>query len=305
MSTFQKLFPAYRIVLLILTGCFIWSQQFIGPTDVSPETYARIGAPYASDIFRGHFWGVLTNAIVHIHLWHFATSFLLLTLFGNAVEQLIGSWKFILLTLLGTLVTSCAQLAMSGDPGIGFYGTNAVYMGFLLQPKLRRSLGTLFWVNYLLICLSLLFIIGNIFFEFIPMALSAVFTGYMFGFLIGQIKQFRTWTLVTYLLSLAICISSLIYNPFSSEWHTVRGFQHYEEKSWNAARWHYTEALNISPKNHVAKTNLRLLDLAVFKEKAYQSHLTENYDIAIYYYKKVLELDPENDWAKNNLNTLQ
>lgn len=305
MARLAEYFPSYRILLLLLTGWYIWSQQYFTNGEVLPENYHLIGAPYASAIYQGDFWGIFSNSFVHIKLWHFATSLLLLTLIGGAVEQIVGRWKFLLFFVFGSIFTSAVQLAMSGDPGVGFSGVNALFMGYLLHPRFKLATGKLYWANFILVFGSLALIIFNQFLGFIPIALSSILAGYIFGYLIGIFRR-RFWTqLAVMLVALFVSIFSLYYNPYSSEWHTVQGYEEFEDEEWGLARWHYKQALRIYPKNHVAKVNLKKLTIAEYKDKAYKAHLSENYKDAIFFYEKVLQFEPENEWAKNNLKTLK
>ena len=102
-----------------------------------------------------------------------------------------------------------------------------------------------------------------------------------------------------------ICITSLIFNPYSSEWQTLKGFEAYEKDDLEQAKFHYRKALEIAPANVVAKQNLTKVKIAELENAAFEAHHNDNYLLAKKYYLQILLIDPNNSWAKENLKSLK
>jgi rhomboid protease GluP len=95
------------------------------------ELLARWGAPPAQMIWRGAYWGLVTSAFVHIQVWHIAFNLYWLWIFGRVLETAIGPLRWMAFFLGSATVSSAAQLAATGETGIGLSGVLYAAFGFL------------------------------------------------------------------------------------------------------------------------------------------------------------------------------
>ncbi len=125
----------------------------------------------------------LSTMFVHGGLAHILMNMFVLFQFGTQIENAIGKLRFILLYIIGGLLTSIGSFAYmyySSDWAnlVGASGAISVLLGFVaLRDKFNRK-GIIIWV--LLISLLPLFI-G------IPIAWYAHFIGFALGWLMGYL----------------------------------------------------------------------------------------------------------------------
>ena len=99
-------------------------------------------------------------------------------------------------------------------------------------------------------------------------------------------------------------MTTLFYNPYSSEWNTVQGSKAFTAGKIDEAEEYYLKALEIYPRNYAAKKNLVLIEIDRLQSRAYYAHSQEMYSTARHLYIKILGLDKNNAWAKKNLDGL-
>jgi membrane associated rhomboid family serine protease len=298
--------PYFTYIIAIF--CIVWYALLLISVKFGPipnHLFEKFGAPFASDIFDGQFWGLITNSFVHKYWWHLALNLLFLWVFGRIAEREYGSKFFVLYGLVASFITSSTQLAMSGDAGIGFTGVNFAYMTFLLSDSKKHWKSA--WVSkicWTLCIVTLLFVFLNFYFVWFSIGFSAIASGFIFGALYGALHKVKSFRFAFTATTVAICTISLLYNPFSSEWNTYKGFKVYSTGNLDKAERHYKKAVELSPKNVIAAKNLELIKIDRLANKAYQAHSNEKYSIARKYYLKILALDNRNYWAKQNLKEL-
>lgn len=289
-------------ILITWQSLFWFTTQFDSPTR---EQFIAFGAPYASEIYNGHFWGVITNCFLHVNLIHFAANIFLLLFFARRVERSYGSRFFLLFLLSAALVTSSIQLAMSGDAGIGLTGVNLAFLYFMLGD--RES----FWkwkffqpMAMTLGGLTLLFALINLKMQWILLGFSAIISAIVFGYVCGVLHQKKTGQLTFIGSTCLLLLLSLVYNPFSSEWNTVKGYESFVQGDKTQARNYYKKALQLSEKNVVARKNLDLFTIDSLSTIAIKQHEGKQYDAARATYLKILTIDNNFTWAKENLKKL-
>jgi|TARA_R110000737_G_scaffold254016_1_gene263340 membrane associated rhomboid family serine protease len=293
------------LIGIITVGLFIIIQNASNWQDITPETYAKYGAPYAKDIFDGAIWGMITNSFVHKQLWHLFLSVPLFIFLGILFERRNTALFFILFVAISSFVTSSLQLSMTGDPGIGLNGVNfALFTYLLVKIKPEAKYGKFkitIWVGTLLaLTLSIL----NIFNDWYNFGTTTILTGFLFG-LIVAISQKRKFIFYSFQgIFWAICLITLFYNPYSSEWNTVQGSKAFSKGEVDKAEEYYLKALEIHPRNYAAKKNLVLIEIDRLQDRAYYAHSNGDYSTARMLYIKILNLDKYNSWAKKNLDGL-
>jgi membrane associated rhomboid family serine protease len=291
---------SYFIALLTIF-LFIAIQNAANWEEITPEIFARFGAPYAKDIFDGSIWGMFTNSFIHNHLWHLFLSIVLFVFLGVLFEKRNKTQFFLLFILISSFVTSTIQLAMTGDPGIGLNGVNFALLTYLLvqiksAPKYKKA-KLIIWLGTIS---SLVLSILNIHFEWYYFGTSTIVTGLIIG-------CFQNRKIFFYSFQVCLCVFcsiTLFYNPYSSEWNTVQGSRAFEKGEIDRAEEYYLSALELHPRNFAAKKNLVLIEIDRLQERAYYAHAQENYRTALLLYIQILNLDKHNSWAKKNLDGL-
>lgn len=267
--------------------------------------FKLLGSPYAFDIYSGQYWGVLTNSLLHTSLIHLLFNIGLFLLFARRVERSYGFVFFAFFGFIASVVTSSAQLAMSGDPGLGLTGVNIAFLYFMLSDT--NAYWKYDWISklaYILGIGTLVFALLNFKFQWIPFALSSAVSGILFGFVCGKVFPYFKYRVAWMSFSFVLAISSLAYNPFSSEWNTYKGYISYQEGSYEEAKSYYRKAVELSSKNVVAAQTLDEIYIDELSDQAYKAHVAKDYPLARRLYKRVLKLDPENTWARENLENL-
>ena len=82
---------------------------------------------------------IITSSFFHLNLFHFLGNMLFLWIFGNNIEGLMGSWRYLVFYTLGGIVAACLHILThihSVKPVIGASGSIAAIMGayFLYFP---------------------------------------------------------------------------------------------------------------------------------------------------------------------------
>jgi rhomboid protease GluP len=141
---------------------------------------------------QNHFWHLLTDAFVHLEIWHLAMNMSAFYVLGALVERQMGPWRFIFLILAADFVSSSFQLA-TGNSGIGFSGVAYAIVGYMLLARRRylefamvmNDKAVKFILAFLFLCFPLTWLgilnIGN----------SAHFSGFIFGIAIGAVAMNR------------------------------------------------------------------------------------------------------------------
>lgn len=284
---------------------FILIQNEANWTDISPEIYSNFGAPYAKDIYNGSIWGIVTNSFVHKQIWHIILSVPLFIFLGVLFEKRNTILFFWLFVLISSFVTSSIQLAMSGDPGIGLNGVNFALFTYLLvrikpaQKYIKFKISI--WIGTTIaLALSLL----NIYYDWYYFGTSTIITGFFFG-LVVVLSQNHKWLFYSFQgVFWSICLITLFYNPYSSEWNTVMGSKAFVNGETDKAEEYYLNALELHPRNHAAKKNLILIEIDRLQDRAFYSHKRKDYSAARLLYIRILHLDKNNAWAQKNLTGL-
>ena len=81
-------------------------------------------------IWEGQPWALVTSVFVHLEIWHIAFNLYWLWILGSILEESIGSLRYALFFVGAALVSSSAQLLLSGNTGIGMSGIGYPLFGF-------------------------------------------------------------------------------------------------------------------------------------------------------------------------------
>ena len=137
---------------LIVLNTAIYFIGLLAGTDTDEALWGNLGfvpahlfasAPPGSD---GPDWHVpalltlLTHTFFHENFWHLAGNMLFLWVFGDNVEDALGSWRFLVFYLIGGLVAGLSEGLVGPNPGlplIGASGAISACIGayLLLYPR--------------------------------------------------------------------------------------------------------------------------------------------------------------------------
>ncbi|MEX1117884.1 MAG: rhomboid family intramembrane serine protease [Terrimicrobiaceae bacterium] len=118
------------VLVLVAVNVAIFGLQSI----VTPEHQAaliRVFGLSTSGLEAGGWWQFLTHGFLHGNLWHLLINMLSLWFAGRIVEQDFGSFRFLLLYLLGILGGGILQMLI-GSPGTLLIGASGAVFAVLL-----------------------------------------------------------------------------------------------------------------------------------------------------------------------------
>ena len=107
-------------------GIYLLSLALGGDTDGRGSSVYLEGVLFGPLVAEGEWWRLLTSAFLHGGIFHLGMNMLVLWWFGPALEQLLGSGRFLLLYLSSGLAGAAGALIDSPDiPVVGASG--AIY----------------------------------------------------------------------------------------------------------------------------------------------------------------------------------
>jgi membrane associated rhomboid family serine protease len=141
--------PVVAVVMLVLNLLFfgyglVLAMQLPGPAVQSflaggmlrgtepgtvRELLHRSGSVSSTDILRGEWWRLLTATFCHGGLLHLAVNMYGLWVLGRVIEGRWGSWRYLIIYLLGAWTGSCVGVAFT--PGIPLVGASGALCGVL------------------------------------------------------------------------------------------------------------------------------------------------------------------------------
>jgi GlpG protein len=271
------------------------------------EPYRKWGAPSATDIFNGSYWGLLTSNFLHTQLWHIGFNLYWLWVFGNIIERNSKRLNYIILIVTSGIISSLAQLGFSESTGIGLSGIGYALFGFLFVKSrtapeytdcLEQKTITLFLV-WLVACFVMTWAdvwnVGN----------AAHVSGMIWGMTIAYTAKMsvpRRWSIRMVLF--AVIGTSFLWNPFSISWLSHRAYALHENQKLEEAMTLYEKILKRDSTNEFASTNLAQLKKHQLYDSAYKYHVELNYEKARTLYLEILRIYPDDERAQTNLNLL-
>lgn len=306
----HKYFPWFTSVFTLLLVGIYGSMAFLSHSFViNFKLLETFGAPYATQIYLGHVYGVVLNNLIHVNFFHLLVNLLGLWLFGAFIERRIGWFKMAVFGLISSIFGSMIQLALTNDAGLGI--SSAIF-GFYTLILIMSFHNEVFKMKYIYVVgafmfLSLAFMMftNKIFGQ--EVAVEAKIGGILWGFLTGIVQKNGSikWQLLTlFVLPFAIAASTLYYAPWSSQWQCSKGISYHLKEDLNTASDYYLKAIKIDPKNNVAKNNYISIKVYGLSKMAYRSHMSGDYTSARRLYLKILALKKNDSWALQNLKEL-
>lgn len=160
-------------------------------------------APLFESLRKGEWWRLVSPIFLHGDIIHLLFNMLWLLLLAPQIENKIGIFRFLLLTLFSALGSNMTQYLMSGPAFIGFSGVICAYAGFLwmrigrtpwegyaVQPG---TFSFLFWFIGVLCVISVAsFAISALWHISVPMSIAnaAHISGLLLGMFFGSLDYF-------------------------------------------------------------------------------------------------------------------
>jgi membrane associated rhomboid family serine protease len=305
-KTFKRYIPSVTAICCLASIVLFIGINVQGKFDTW-DVYRKWGAPSATDIFEGDYWGLITSNFLHVEIWHIAFNLYWLWLFGKKIEFETNKAFYVLLILSSALVSSLAQLAFSDTTGIGLSGIGYALFGFLFVKSKtaeeyknylnKRTINLfLFW---LALCIILTktgaWTVGN----------AAHIGGLLWGALVAYTSKFDKYIQwATGLIYVAVLTILIFRSPFSTSYLSYQAYELHKEQKVDAAIEAYKKILKRDPDNEFAKENLKQLEVHQLEEKALELHTNQKYKEARQFYNQILSIDKDNAWAKENLSRL-
>ncbi|HET6372027.1 MAG TPA: rhomboid family intramembrane serine protease, partial [Candidatus Polarisedimenticolia bacterium] len=95
------------------------------------DAVSALGYLPAARIWGGEYWALWTSVFVHFELWHIAFNLYWLWTLGRSLELTAGRASWAALFILSAGISSVAQMAVSGDTGVGASGVVYAFFGFM------------------------------------------------------------------------------------------------------------------------------------------------------------------------------
>jgi GlpG protein len=164
-----------RLTLFLIALCsFIFFLTMLPDEEVTPLLMFNL-----PEILQGQVWRLFTPCLLHIDFLHLLFNMLWLWVLGRPIEQRIGPFRTLVLTLLAGVISNVAQYAVSGPLFMGYSGIVTALAGFIWMREKKAP-----WEGYPLNKATLLFLllfIGSILLLQIAAYFIQVFTSYNFA----------------------------------------------------------------------------------------------------------------------------
>lgn len=148
-----------------------------------------LGAESEFGLWDGAWWTVITTSFHHGGVIHLFSNVVILWMLGRLLETRLGSWRYALFCLLGTIVSGGIQSLV--NPYVGISGMLCAQLGFIwtwrktdtwLQTYAPPEMAPIL-VGSLFLCLPLEW------FNILPIANTAHFAGLFYGCLWGVVYR--------------------------------------------------------------------------------------------------------------------
>lgn len=122
----------YLTKILIFLICFMFLIEILFNALYSDKALIILGAKWNEGITHGEYWRFLTCTFLHGHLMHLVVNVAAIYIFGQEVESLYGSFKFLLIYLLSSWGASLSSYTFSTGISVGASGAVFGIIGSLV-----------------------------------------------------------------------------------------------------------------------------------------------------------------------------
>ncbi len=213
------------------------------------ESLAKWGYFPEADLYRGHFWGLVTSAFVHIEPLHLIFNLYWVWILGGAFERTLGPLALAAFVVFSAFISSGLQLGSEGA-GIGLSGVGYALFGFAYvtrtrYPELARVCNdqtARMFILWFFICIIATYA------KIMHIANVAHFTGFLVGAAFGGTLVWpkRSLALNAALLLMAVgAVVPLYYNPLSADWVDEKAYQALTKKDYVNAENYLLRSLSM------------------------------------------------------------
>jgi membrane associated rhomboid family serine protease len=138
----RRAIPRPRSAVIVLLGInvlvFLVEMALGGSTNLS--VLARMGAMVPGLVAQGEYWRLVTAMFLHIGIPHLLLNSLGLYIFGNLIEQVLGTVRFLAIYLVSGFVASVTSFAFGSPVALAAGASGAIFglLGAWLAYNLRR-----------------------------------------------------------------------------------------------------------------------------------------------------------------------
>lgn len=126
---YQKKAPV-TVLLAVINGVVFLALSFLGMTE-NAGFMLEHGAMYFPDVvYGGKYAELVTSMFLHFGIEHLLNNMLILVLFGQQLEQILGSVKYLLLYMasgIGANIVSLAWDWITGDYAVSAGASGAIF----------------------------------------------------------------------------------------------------------------------------------------------------------------------------------
>ena len=155
--------PIVTYLLILLNVLVFIFQTFLGSnSDLFVYQFALIPADITSLVSIGSLFNIFTSMFMHAGIAHLGGNMLYLWIFGDNVEDRLGSFKYLLFYVFGGVVASITHILTNPNsiiPTVGASGAIAAVLGAYLVLFPRQKVLTLiplgFWLRITMVPASI------------------------------------------------------------------------------------------------------------------------------------------------------
>ena len=222
--------PPPLTTFLLMGICLVATLPNIFPALLEQSIWQRVALSFngsRDDVWSGRYYVLFTAIFSHGSPWHLLFNMMALFTLGTVLEISIGSLLMMVFVVVSGVICSCAELAISGELGIGFSGVIYAMFGMMWAGRgsypawatVANSDNFRYAVGWAVFC------VFATYFHILRIANSAHFAGLFFGLSIGFAflapRKRPLWGIPLALL-IIIAILSVTVMPHSAAWMAWR-----------------------------------------------------------------------------------
>ena len=227
-------------------------------------------------IWSGRYYALFTTVFIHGSWMHLIFNMLWLYRLGLILEESLHPFTYLLFVLVAAAVGSGAELATSGQTGIGMSGVVYAMFGLMWAGRGRfpawRSIATRDNLNYFIFWGVLCFFATE--FNWFHIANAAHGGGFLFGLSTGYLffapRRQPIWGLCLAAL-LALTVIACTWMPWSARWTSWKGDLAFQRKDYPAAIAWLQRSIRHLPRGDEDETRLWYNISAAWHNIAYEA----------------------------------
>jgi len=254
--------PLITILIMVLSAVFTAAFWYSADNHGSSwYNVGQLGLTPSDQIWSGKYWALITAIFPHLNIVHILFNMMWTWRLGAAIEAELNPLAYLGFIIGAAVVGSGAQIALTGDNGIGMSGVVYAMFGLMWAGRGRsavwRSLANRenmnLFIGWGVLCIITTYTgimrIGN----------GAHFGGLAFGLCVGYLwlaPRKRPVFYAPLALLTIITIMSVTWLPWSSSWQWWKGNSDYSVHKYSSAITHYQVALRLGGEPVPLLTNL-------------------------------------------------